>query len=91
MECKTVKEGNSCHFMTKAGCGCPGGSCKPIVDECKGCRKPRKFDGQLYCSVYADPAVKWGPGNCPVATHIVKKEEKKVKMVNPIKQAKRRG
>ena len=61
---------------------------QPTVDECRGC----DWQHQGYCIPYLEPAAKWRNKdkgiNCPMATHIVREQEKKHKL-NPIKAAKR--
>jgi hypothetical protein len=51
---------------------------QPIVDKCKD------FEGRICehiddekCEVYINPAQWWKNGNCPMGTHVIKKDTKK--------------
>ena len=70
MQCATVKEGIECSFMSKKGCEFLGGVCKPIVEQCQGCDRVREYEGQSFCNVFPDPAVKWRRKTCNMATHV---------------------
>jgi hypothetical protein len=58
-----------------------------LIDKCLGCERVKKEDPDT-CGSYGLPESKWTNGNCPLATH-VKKEEEKKKNVDPIKASKR--
>ena len=53
---------------------------KPIVQKCIGCSKVTLYDVEgnkiKGCRVYLFPQSKWRSGNCPLADHLEKKEEK---------------
>jgi hypothetical protein len=89
MICNTVRDGAECTFMKAKGCSYSGGSCREIIEQCRGCGKNIKFGEGLYCSAYPDPAKKWAAGNCNFATHIAKKEAEKKAKINPLKASKR--
>ncbi len=90
MECTTVRAGNECAFMAKAGCSYIDGSCIKVAMECEGCNRIIEFSGQQYCSACPDPESKWKNGNCNLGTHIKIEVEEKIK-INPIKASKRGG
>lgn len=89
MDCKTVKEGVECVFMTKNGCGFNGGICHTVIAECEGCAKVVEYPTGKYCSSAADPAAKWVRGLCNLATHIKKEEKTEALKLNPLKASKR--
>ena len=60
-----------------------------IIEKCNGCSKAVEVANKTVCTVYAFPESKWSGGNCPMATHLEKKETKKEKMINPLKASKR--
>ena len=41
------------------------------------------------CEVYWDPTAKWKNGDCPMATHIIYKEDEDKFKLNPIKASKK--
>lgn len=55
--------------------------------ECAGCQHE---DRDLKCLVYAYPETKWSAGNCPMATHVVRKDPAAAKELDPIKASKRK-
>jgi len=89
MKCTTIKAGEECVFMAKAGCGFNGGSCKPVVEACDGCERVMEVESGLYCGLFPDPSSKWRLGRCNMATHV--KEDIKVEAakLNPLKASKR--
>ncbi len=42
---------------------------EPIIDKCKECT----LHENSFCKVYVFPKSSWTPGNCPMATHMVKR------------------
>ena len=70
MLCTTVRTGQECAFMTKAGCSYNGGSCEPAVEACEGCAKLIEANGGFYCASTPNPTVKWRLGKCNLATHV---------------------
>ncbi len=91
MVCTTVKEGQSCSFMTKKGCGFNSGMCHNIVEACVGCQRTAEYNDGQYCMVFPDPAAKWRVGNCSMATHIKAEAVPAAAKINPIKASKRGG
>ncbi len=89
MICATVKAGNECAFMTKAGCGFNGGSCLPIVDQCEGCQKVMEVPSGRFCASYPNPSTKWRTSNCNFATHVKLEVQSQTTKVNPLKASKR--
>jgi len=90
MKCNTVRPGVECMFMTAAGCGYEGGSCRPIVDDCLGCEHVIKYAGEDYCGSYAAPADQWSLGVCNFATHRrMAVQTGEVTSSNPLKASKR--
>lgn len=90
MICDTVRKGDECVFMAASGCKYNGGACKPVVEQCEGCRRVCEFEGQTYCTAAPEPALKWKNGNCNMATHVKTVVETKKQKINPIKASKRR-
>ncbi|MDR3357279.1 MAG: PxxKW family cysteine-rich protein [Desulfovibrio sp.] len=60
----------------------------PVVEQCSGCERVRRFEEQDFCSSYANPGSKWNGGRCNFATHI-KKAQATTAKVNPLKASKR--
>ena len=89
MVCQTVKVGVNCVFLKKGGCSFNGGKCYPIVDSCEGCDRIQDYTSGKFCRSCADPANKWGVGDCNFATHIKKETTVAQKMINPLKASKR--
>lgn len=89
MLCQTIKINQDCSFMTKKGCGFPGGSCKAIVEACIECNKIFETASGKYCKVYPNPAVKWTTGKCPTASHIKIAIVESTQKINPLKASKR--
>jgi len=88
--CNIVKVGKPCVFMKKDGCSYNGGNCHPIVETCSGCSNVESFPQGEYCRVFAEPTLKWGNGNCNMASHLQKGQEQgPSKMLNPLKASKR--
>lgn len=89
MQCETIKSGQECAFMAKAGCSFNGGSCYAVIQQCEGCARIIQVDDGLFCEAAPDPRVKWRLGLCNLATHV--KEEIKISEVkiNPLKASKR--
>ncbi len=91
MICTTVRNGESCTFMTAKGCTFNGGSCIQVIESCTGCARSRQYEAGWFCSAAPDPSLKWKHGNCNLATHItISVKEEKAKL-NPIKASKRGG
>lgn len=65
-----------CSLRDKDGYCSLGYECHPVIDKCLngegGASCERIENG--YCKVYIFPEVKWRGGNCPMATHLKKKE-----------------
>lgn len=89
MICETVKKGVECAFMTKKGCGYPGGHCNPVIDKCEGCAKAVQYETGIFCVIYPDPASKWRTGKCPAATHLKTETKESQQKINPLKASKR--
>ena len=90
MVCQTVKKGIECFFMTQKGCQFNGGSCHPIIERCEGCQRIQDLSSGRYCLVFPDPSAKWRLGQCNMATHLSKdNNRKKNKKINPLKASKR--
>lgn len=89
MGCQTIRKDMECGFMSKRGCGYPGGACKPVVEQCKPCRRKFEIESGIYCRSFPDPEAKWKNGRCNFATHLRRKIVKEEK-INPLK-ASRRG
>ena len=89
MQCQTVLAGTECTFWKKAGCSAEGGSCKVIVEECKGCERIATGSIGEVCTAFPEPTLKWRSGLCNFATH--RKVDIKVNdvRINPLKAAKR--
>lgn len=70
-------------------------SLHPKCLENGGCEKIEKMiwgvtnSEVTVCSAYVNPSALWNRGDCPMATNIVKEDEKKKKFINPIKRSKR--
>ncbi len=90
MICTSVREGDECVFMTKAGCSYNEGVCLTIIDECNGCKRTSEFETGVYCTAAPDPSLKWKIGNCNIATHVKIVAVSKKQKINPIKASKRR-
>ncbi len=88
MICTTVRNGVDCPMMKAAGCSYTGGSCREIVEACKGCNRIIDYESGKYCSAAPDPALKWKIGMCNMATHI-KIEAAAQAKINPLKASKR--
>lgn len=91
MRCETVKQGHECFFMQKSGCQFNGGSCHPIVEQCKGCQKAKDFATGTYCLAFPDPAAKWRIGRCNMATHVKVENKQPTQKLNPLKASKRKA
>ena len=91
MVCQTIKTGQECIFMGKNGCTYNGGTCHPIVEQCKGCDRIREYPTGLYCDSYSEPRLKWASGTCNLATHTKKIQSNNgtAKKINPLKASKR--
>ena len=90
MICSTLKAGNDCAFMTKAGCGYNGGSCYPIVEQCEGCARIMDLPTGRFCGSYPNPVVKWKAGHCNFATHVkLEAQSQQQAKINPLKASKR--
>lgn len=91
MQCTSIKSGQECMFMTKAGCGYKGGICHQVVEECEGCARKFENASGVFCMVYPEPAVKWrNNGICNMATHRKVEVSKTEQKVNPLKASKRK-
>jgi len=67
-----------CNLRDKDGyCSLGSGyKCQPVIDKCLG-EEEGESCGRIengYCKVYIFPEIKWKLGNCPMATHLKKKE-----------------
>jgi hypothetical protein len=92
MVCQTVKVGTDCIFMTRKGCTYNGGACHPIIDNCSGCGRVAEYPAGLYCKAYSEPALKWAPGPCGLATHVKRSNGTvETKKLNPLKASKRKS
>jgi hypothetical protein len=92
MVCQTVKVGTECVFMNKTGCSYNGGKCHPIVDNCNGCDRVTEYPAGLYCKAYSEPALKWVPGPCSLASHVkINNGTGEAKKLNPLKASKRKS
>jgi len=91
MVCQTIKAGEECIFMGKNGCTYNGGTCHPIVEQCKGCDRIVEYPTGLYCNSYSEPRLKWVSGTCNLATHAKKVQNNNgtAKKINPLKASKR--
>lgn len=89
MICQTVKKGIDCFLMKSDGCSFVGGSCKPIIEKCDGCKKVMDVDDKKYCLSYPDPESRWVSGTCNLATHIKRDVEQIKKKINPLKASKK--
>ena len=89
MQCTTIRSGQNCPFMTKAGCSFNGGVCMPILEACEGCGRIIVIDEVQYCSVSPNPLAKWKVGNCNMATHVKVETKVAATKLNPIKASKR--
>lgn len=90
MKCNTVRSGVECIFMSAAGCTYDGGACRPIAEPCVGCEHIIKYQGQEYCSTYAEPEQQWSFDVCNYATHRrVSAATGEVLSTNPLKASKR--
>jgi hypothetical protein len=89
MDCTTVKSGVACVFMEKKGCSFNGGTCHPIVEQCKGCDRTSQFVSGWYCAACPDPSLKWKSGRCNLATHVRIAAKTEAVKINPLKASKR--
>lgn len=90
MNCKTVKQGNECPFMTSKGCSFNGGICHEIVEQCNGCNRNVQYETKWYCTACPDPTVKWRGGRCNLASHVAATPAPAAqKKINPLKASKR--
>lgn len=89
MICTTVRSGHDCTFMKKGGCSFRGGSCHPIVEQCRGCNRIVTHNSASYCASAPEPALKWRSGVCNLATHVKAEAGKAENKINPIKASKR--
>ena len=65
---------------------------EPCVDECWGCSRQRvgPWPGPAVCVSYAHPGAQWEYGRkCLLASHLLRKEEKKEKFMDPLKRSRR--
>lgn len=89
MVCTSVKEGQTCSFMSKKGCLFNGGTCHSIIEQCEGCQRIGVFPTGKYCLVFPDPTAKWRIGDCTMATHLKVSRKKGNGKLNPLKASKR--
>ena len=90
MICATLKAGMDCAFMSRAGCGFNGGSCKPVVEQCEGCQKVMELPTGRFCSSYPNPSIKWKMSHCNFATHSKwDSQSQQQAKINPLKASKR--
>lgn len=76
-----------CNLRDEDGYCSLGYECQPVIDKCEGCEKIENG----YCQVYIFPEAKWRVGDCPMATHLKKKElSKKEQMKIRVGQQKQR-
>lgn len=91
MTCTTMKEGKSCIFMKKSGCSYNGGQCHLVVEACEGCDHVEVYAAGTFCSIFAEPELRWLSGACNMATHVERdaQDDASAKKVNPLKASKR--
>ncbi len=89
MICTTIREGEDCVLMTRAGCSFNGGQCQTVIERCAGCKFVVEFPAGKYCLVSPDPEGKWALGACNLASHLDRKKVVAGKIVNPLKASKR--
>ncbi|HPA13874.1 MAG TPA: PxxKW family cysteine-rich protein [Desulfobacterales bacterium] len=89
MECATIKKGMNCPFMTSKGCSYNGGSCREIVEQCKGCNRVMEVSSGFYCAAFPDPSLKWKNGKCNLASHVASASASTTVKLNPLKASKR--
>ena len=89
MICTTIRKDKECVFMATGGCSFNGGSCKPIIESCEGCKRIIENEVGKYCNAYPEPSARWKNGSCNLATHVTIVSTKKVQKINPIKASKR--
>ncbi len=77
--------------MKKTGCGYNGGKCYTVVAECDGCARIEEYLTGKFCSVYAEPVMKWKNGSCNFATHVRKETAAPKKALNALKASKRKA
>lgn len=88
LECGTIRPGRECPFMNPDGCDFPG-ECQPILKQCKGCSHIETWNGEIYCSVYPQPLLKWAEGTCNTASHLRKRIEPNERGIVPVKAPKK--
>jgi len=49
---------------------------QPIDPKCKGCNRVINIAGEERCEAYANPAIWWPRGGCPLASHVKREGEK---------------
>nr|MBP7321341.1 PxxKW family cysteine-rich protein [Deltaproteobacteria bacterium] len=91
MLCQTLKKGVDCMFMKKTGCGYNGGKCYTVTAECEGCTRIVEYETGKFCSIYAEPQLKWKNGSCNFATHVKKEDTTQKKALNALKASKRKA
>jgi len=86
-----MKEGKSCIFMKKTGCSYNGGQCHLVVESCEGCDHAEAYSAGSFCTIFAEPELKWIGGACNMATHAQNgmDEDGASKKINPLKASKR--
>lgn len=75
--------------MSEEGMLYNGFVCQPIVEKCDGCERTKGFEGNTYCTSYAQPAARWAMGACNFATHVKAEMEGGKVKINPLKASKR--
>jgi hypothetical protein len=62
-----------CNLRDEDGYCSLGYECQPVIDRCLEGESCERIENG-YCKVYIFPEAKWRSGNCPMATHLKKKE-----------------
>ncbi len=93
LACITIKQGKECVFMKKNGCSYNGGQCHPIIEDCQDCSNIELQSEQNFCTIFAEPSLKWNDGYCNMSTNSNGKDSDKngdeTKKINPLKASKR--
>ena len=105
LSCEKERSPKRCIFWKKgkAGrsrCTFNDGQCSSTVEQCIGCKYVDKIGSKqnetsdtrkMFCLVYMNPLALWNSGKCPMFEdpNAVAEEEKKKKMLNPMKASKK--
>lgn len=90
-KCDSIRMGQYCRFMGRAGCTYNPCGCRPIDEKCVGCDNVMGYIGELFCKSYVNPTARWGAINCGTATHLEGEKGVTGTKLNPIKASKRGG